>query len=265
MKGTRSAGEPEAGPLSVTGGVEHRWFLRELRGRARPKIARSLQQSLGTPQPTFAVSAPDLHRIVGEFRRREGPRSSRELRPILRSLWAGTTYDERILAIELLDRYREVHDATLWNLASRWVDEATGWALSDSLAAGPIAGMVRENPQRYSELLPWTRSRSLWRRRAATYALHDLVLGGEVERPLRLLELLVPDREFWVQRAVGTWLRECWKQNPRRTERFLRRHAGHLAPVTLTVATERAPKPLRAELRKRRATGRGQPHIPRKG
>jgi 3-methyladenine DNA glycosylase AlkD len=251
--------------VSVTRGAEHRWLLRALRGRARPNLAGSLQQYLGSPLPTFAVSAPDLHRIVGEFRRREGRRSSRELRPVLLSLWGGTTYDERILAIELLDRYQEAHDASLWKLASGWVDEATGWALSDSLAAGPIAGMVQELPQRYSELLRWTSSRNLWRRRAATYALHDLVLGGEVERPLRLLKRLVPDHEFWVQRAVGTWLRECWKQEPRRTERFLRRHAGHLAPVTLTVATERAPKSLRVELRMRRASGRGQPHIPRKG
>ena len=91
---------------------------------------------------------------------------------------------------------------------------STGWALSDSLAAGPVARMVADDPRRFSQLLRWTRSRNMWRRHAAAYALHDLVLGGDLDRPLSLLERLVRDPEFWVQRAVGTWLRECWKRDP---------------------------------------------------
>jgi 3-methyladenine DNA glycosylase AlkD len=249
--------------VSLVTSAEHRWILGELRRRSRPALAPSLKEYLGSPLPTFAVSAPELHRIVAEYRRREGRKSADELRPLLGALWGGASYDERIVAIELMDRFPEAHDAGMWTVASRWVEDATGWALSDSLAAGPLARMVAEDPRRYAEIVRWTRSRNLWRRRAATYALHDLVLGGETDRPLALLERLVPDPEFWVQRAVGTWLRECWKKDARRTERFLRRHARALAPVTLTVATERAPKTLRAELRARRATGRGHAHIRR--
>ena len=82
--------------------------------------------------------------------------------------------------------------------------------------------------------------------------MHDLVFAGELDQPFRILEKLLYDDEFWVQRAVGTWLRECWKRDRRRTEAFLRKHIRGLPRVLITVATERAPKALRDELRRGR-------------
>ena len=76
------------------------------------------------------------------------------------------------------------------------------------------------------------------------------VRAGELDKPFELLERLLYEKEFWVQRAVGTWLRECWKKDEKRTAAFLRRHARGLPPVTITVATERAPKEFREELRR---------------
>src|SRR5436309_8155725 len=57
-------------------------------------------------------------------------------------------------------------------------------------------------------------------------------------------------RRSLVQRAVGTWLRESWKKDRERTAAFLRAHARGLPPVTITVATERAPKAFREKLRR---------------
>src|SRR5207244_1118446 len=90
------------------------------------------------------------------------------------------------------------------------------------------------------------------RERPRTYALHRFVRAGELDRPVQLLEKLLYDEEFWVQRAVGTWLRECWKQDRRRTEAFLRKHARGLPRIIVSVATERAPKSFRDELRRKR-------------
>ena len=82
-----------------------------------------------------------------------------------------------------------------------------------------------------------------------TVRVRAFVRAGELDKPFVLLERLLHDGEFWVQRAVGTWLRECWKKDERRTAAFLRKHARGLPPVTITVATERAPKAFRQELR----------------
>jgi 3-methyladenine DNA glycosylase AlkD len=111
--------------------------------------------------------------------------------------------------------------------------------------------MVYSEPKRFAEILRWTRAKNFWRRRASTYALNEFIRAGELEKPFTLLERLLYDEEFWVQRAVGTWLRECWKEDRRRTEAFLRKHVKGLPPVTITVSTERASKAFREELRRK--------------
>ena len=202
------------------------------------------------------MRAPQFREVLRESRGRLEALPLSARLALARSLWNGRTFEERTLALALVDRCTPSGDPRAWRLLDRWVDSATGWALSDGLAAGPVSRAVAGDPRRFAEVLRWTRSPNLWRRRAATYALHDWVLAGELDRPFRLLERLVEDPEFWVQRAVGTWLRECWKRNRPRTERFLRQHARDLAPVAMTVATERAPKALRAELGGLRASAR---------
>ena len=230
---------------------EHRRVVRALRAEAAPSGIEFLRDYLGSPVPVLGVSTPRLRGVVRATVDRLAGAPLSRARSLARSLWQGATFEEKVVAIELLGSRILADDGGAWRLETRWVDAATGWALSDTLAAGPIADQVAAHPERFRELLRWTRSKNLWRRRASAYALRAWVRSGELDRPFALLERLLDDRERWVQRAVGTWLRECWKKDRPRTERFLRREVGRLAPVTITVATERAPKPLREELRRR--------------
>jgi len=238
--------------------LEHRRVARALRAEAGPSGIELLRDYLGSPVPVLGVSTPRLRRVVRATvdRFSRAPRS--RARSLARSLWRGATFEERIVAIELLASPILAEDEGAWRLENRWVDAATGWALSDSLAAGPVADQVAAHPERFRELLRWTRSGNLWRRRAAAYALRAWVRSGELDRPFELLERLLDDPERWVQRAVGTWLRECWKKDRSRTERFLRREVARLAPVTITVATERASRKFREELRRAAREG-GRP------
>lgn len=112
--------------------------------------------------------------------------------------------------------------------------------------------MLYRDPSRFEEVLEWTLSTNLWRRRVSAYAMRNFVLAGELDRPFALLERLLYDKEFWVQRAVGTWLRECWKKDRRKTEAFLLGHVRGLPRVVITVATERAPRTFKEELRQKR-------------
>jgi len=198
------------------------------------------------------VNAPTTRAILGEFVRNNRKMTSNEVNALAAVLWEGRVLEEKALAISLLGRCEKILDDASWDLTDRWVDAATGWALSDSLASGPIAGMLYANPARFREVIRWTRAKNMWRRRASTYALHRFVRAGDLDKPFELLERLLYDKEFWVQRAVGTWLRECWKEDRRRTGSFLREHIRGLPRVVITVATERAPKSFRDELRKAR-------------
>lgn len=164
-------------------------------------------------------------------------------------LWSGATFEERIIACQLLELYSRSWTGATWTLAAKWVDEAEGWGLCDSLSGGVIARLLDQRPSRFPEVLVWTRSPNPWRRRAALYAMGPLVRSRNLDRPFAVLLRLYRDPEFWVRRAVGTWLRECWKVDRRRTERFLLGHVRELPALVITVATERAPQTFRNRLR----------------
>lgn len=218
------------------------------KARGNPKLAAYV----GSPYPVLGLTVPQVRSILRDFRRQNRTLAASELNALARGLWAGPTFEEKAMAISLLDAYPKIRNEASWKIADRWVDAAIGWGLSDALAGGPIAEMVYANPARFREVMRWTRSDAFWRRRASTYAMHDFVLAGELDKPFQLLEKLLYDDEFWVQRAVGTWLRESWKQDRRRTEAFLRKHVRGLPRVVITVATERSPRSFRDELRRAR-------------
>jgi len=222
--------------------------------RKAPKVSApaDLQSYVGSPVPVLGVSVPTMRGILAAFAKDHPTLGAAEVNALASALWSGPTFEEKSLGILLLGRYEKVLDDDSWKLADRWVDTATGWGLSDGLASGPIAGMVCAKASRFREILRWTRAKNIWRRRASTYALHRFVRAGELDRPFQLLKKLLYDEEFWVRRAVGTWLRECWKQDRRRTEAFLRKQARGLPRIVISVATERAPKTFREELHRKR-------------
>lgn len=217
-----------------------------------------LEQYLGSPVPVLGARVPELRSIVRRFARDHPGFSVADRRRLAGRLWRGPCFEERVLAVMLLARTRAWLDPATWRMICRWPDQATGWGLSDTVSLDLLAPAVAASSARYREVADWARSPNLWRRRAALYAMSRLVRGGDLDRPFRLMDRLINDPERWVQRAVGTWLRECWKQDRARTERYLRRNATRLSAVALTVATERAPRATRAALRAlagRRAPG----------
>ena len=235
-------------PLDVR--AERKRIVGRLRSCAKPKGDFDLQSYLGSPYPVLGLTTPQIREVHKEFHKTHPRLTATEVNALAGALWSGPTLEEKNFAIGLLSRHADVLDDRSWALADSWVDQAIGWALSDSLASGPVSAMVHAHPARFQEILRWTRAENFWRRRASTYALNEFVRAGELDKPFRLLKRLLYDEEFWVQRAVGTWLRECWKKDAKRTEAFLREHVRGLPPVTITVATERATKSFREELRK---------------
>ena len=238
--------------MSLAVAAAARDLSRQLHASAPAGGSPRAQTYLGSPLPVLGLPVPRMRAILAAFRKDHRDLTAKEVNGLADALWRGTVLEEKALAISLLDRYAKILDDSSWRLLNRFVDACVGWGICDAIGGGPIAKMVRARPARFRDLQRWARSDNFWRRRVSLYALHDFVLAGDLDRPLEHLERLLYDEEFWVQRAVGTWLRECWKQDRRRTEAFLRGHVKSLPKVVITVATERAPKSFRDELRRKR-------------
>jgi 3-methyladenine DNA glycosylase AlkD len=208
-----------------------------------------LQRYVGTPLSARGLYKHEYTTILRAFKVRHPRLHPSDLRTLSAALGKGPHFEDRILACELVAAYPRSWSPSLWSMADRWTDTAVGWGLCDTVGGLVVTRLLEADPSRFDEVRAWTRSPNLWRRRTALYAMNRWVRKGELDRPFELLLALHRDPEFWVRRAVGTWLRECWKQDRPRTERFLLAHARSLAPITITVATERAPPAFRDRLR----------------
>jgi 3-methyladenine DNA glycosylase AlkD len=226
-------------------------LIKELHDRGKPTRDFPLQSYLGSPYPVLGVSTPAMKSILSEFFNSYRDLPITHLNRLADSLWKGKTFEEKALGIGLLNRSHRILDEHTWKMLDGWIEDAKGWALCDSLGSDPISSMLKDDRARFHDVLKWARSHNFWRRRISTYSLRDLVYTKDLKQPFKLLEKLLYDEEFWVQRAVGTWLRECWKRDRKKTEAFLLKHAKG-PRVTITVATERAPKQFRERLRKLR-------------
>jgi len=209
-----------------------------------------LQHYVGSPYPVLGISTPQMRAIQAAFAKAHPDLTAKEVNALAAAVRKGPTTEEKWLAVGLLDRHAKILDEASWRLLDGFVDDSVGWGLCDGLGSGPVSAMVRAKPARFRKLMRWARSPNPWRRRVALYALNGFVRAKELDKPFQLIERLVYDEEFWVRRAVGTWLRECWKVDRTRTEAFLREHAAGLPPIVITVATERAPKAFREHLRR---------------
>jgi len=179
-------------------------LVQELEKHRKPPGDFPLQSYLGSPYPVVGLSTPTIRRILSDFVKSNGGLSISHVNRLSNSLWKGKTFEEKIVAIGLLNRFHRILDQHTWRIMDSWIEQAKGWALCDSLGSGPISTMLQQDRTNFRDVLKWTRAENFWRRRISTYALRSLVHDKDLKQPFVVLEKLLYDDEFWVQRAVGT-------------------------------------------------------------
>ncbi len=164
----------------------------------------------------------------------------------------------------LTDKAAYAYDP-LWPYLLKMVARIENWVHSDGLS-GLISAAVEERPERYATLVKWSQSSKPWYRRQAIVSLHFYSRFRAKPFPstktLPLIESLLDDDHFYVQRGVGWALRECYNVDPKTTMRFLEKQIHRVAPPGYFAAVEKlgpADKALLKELRKtKRLAGRAK-------
>ena len=144
-------------------------------------------------------------------------------------LWDSDIHEARVAAAKLLTQARiRPDDTAAWNLIVSWVPDFDAWAVADHAS---IAGQKRLvwQPDRLVGIESWIESPHMWTRRAALVMtlpwarLRDpkpLELQAR-ERILSWAASYVPDKDWFIQKAVAWWLRDLSKKDPDRVHQFL--------------------------------------------
>lgn len=177
------------------------------------------------PRRYLGLSVPQIEAHVAEWR---ATLSVEDRVALAGALWDSDVHEARLAAAKLLTQARMRPDDGAWRLIADWAQGFDAWALADHAT---IAGQKRvvADPSRLDEVEGWTQSPNLWTRRAALVITlpwakmnnpkaEDLAIR---ERVLGWAEGYVPDRDWFIQKAVAWWLRDLSKRDPGRVRDFL--------------------------------------------
>ncbi len=214
--------------------------IRALADPGRAEQARAYHKAdriyLGVPNPLLNDLTRDWRKLLDADGRVK----------VAAGLWGTDIYEARLAAAKLLTTARiRPDDTAAWDLIAAWRTDFDSWAIADHAC---MAGQKRllEDPARIDAVEAWTTSDHMWTRRAAlvitlpwTKQNHPKPLDLEIrDRVLRWAGAYVPDRDWFIQKAIAWWLRELSKHDRPRAEAFLETHGADLKPFAAREAAK---------------------------
>ncbi|WP_452223563.1 DNA alkylation repair protein [Lacinutrix chionoecetis] len=160
--------------------------------------------------------------------------------------------DYRLCAVSVLDwkardkktsleEKEEAYNAYVNN--HKWIDN---WGMVDRAAPYVVGGYLYN--QERKPLYDLAASKNPMERRTAIVSTYYFIRKNEIEETFKIAEILVNDTNEYVQKAVGSWIREAGKRNENKLKSFLEKHASTMPRITLRYAIEKFDKDTRTYL-----------------
>ncbi len=217
--------------------------LAQIEALANPQKATEMAAYHKVERPYLGVANPDLDRLAKGWRT---GLSVAQRAALADALWQTNIHEARIAAAKSLTQARlKPDDTPAWEVISGWVPSFDAWAIADHAC---MAGQRRlmADPARLDEVEGWTRSDHMWTRRAALvitlpWTKQNHPKPEDLQRRDRILSWAagyVPDRDWFIQKAVAWWLRDLSKHDPDRVRAFLAAHGDAMKPFARKEASK---------------------------
>lgn len=182
----------------------------------------------------FGVAHGDMQKLINQYAKEM---SEEELLEMAEELWQSNNFDLMTAGTKVLKHKKIEKNKKLWELGKRWMKDCDGWALADGLSLSMREVLV-QYPGILDELEKWTTHKNMWFRRAAlVFTLPYAKPGMNPERMLTWASKYSKDSEWFIQKAIGWWLRDLGKHNPERVITFLYKHWDDLKAVARKEST----------------------------
>ncbi|AUP81324.1 DNA alkylation repair protein [Flavivirga eckloniae] len=163
-------------------------------------------------------------------------------------------FDEKQLAIMFLKTKRKDFSKDTFNRIGKWFDYGiNNWATTDVLCWFILSSLLHDKIISFHDLKSWNDFESEWQRRAVPVALFELNKITKDLKPddaIEVIEPLMLDDSEYVQKGIGTLLRELWKTHPDRIEAFLITWKDQCGRLIIQYSTEKMDKEYRKKFRK---------------
>ncbi|WP_299986825.1 DNA alkylation repair protein [uncultured Ruegeria sp.] len=209
-------------------------YLDQIKAHADPERAKQAAAYHKIVRPYLGVPNPVLNDLTKTWRQQL---EIAERITVADGLWQTNIHEARVAAAKLLIQARIRPDDAVWDLLQSWVPDFDAWAVADH-ACTAMQKRLSADPTRLDQVERWTTSDHMWTKRAALVATlpwtkqnHPKPNALECrDRILGWAAGYVPDREWFIQKAIAWWLRELSKHDPERVVAFLDQHGAGMKP-----------------------------------
>lgn len=152
-------------------------------------------------------------------------------------------YEVRMGAVSIMDfqagnkKIPEERKKELFELYLKRHDRLNNWDFVDRGARNIIGEYLADRPR--DILYRLAESENPWERRTAMVSTHAFIRKNDTEDTFKIAEILVHDSDELVNKAVGSWIREAGKKNPKRLHHFLDQYAKAMSTATFSYAIEK--------------------------
>jgi 3-methyladenine DNA glycosylase AlkD len=165
-------------------------------------------------------------------------------------LFSRTWFDVRSVGLVMLER----RVSSLGTSDLPWLVDLVRrggcWAHVDLIATNLVGAVVARDSKTLRLLPKWAKDDDFWVRRTALLAQERELRRGRGDFDLfeRLAAPMLPEREFFIRKAIGWVLRETSKRRPELTNRFLAANLACVSGLTLREGAKYLPTAMRASL-----------------
>jgi len=211
-------------------------LIADLKKHANPKRALVEIGYHKSTRKHFGISSGNMVACIQPLFKIHEPQ---ELIEIAEELWATNIFDFMITATKILKQKKIPKDKKLWKVGVRWLKDCDGWALMDGLSLS-MREVLLIHPELLDQVEKWTHHKNFWMRRAAlVFTLPYAKPERDPERMLTWASSYADDPEWFIQKAIGWWLRDLGSHNPERVIQCLNKHWGQLKYVAKKEGTRK--------------------------
>ena len=203
---------------------------------AEPERAAPMQTYAKSDLPFLGVTAVPLRRVCREvFADLDLPGAAAWRRAVL-GLWRGARFrEERYGAIELtgVRRFDPFQDLAALPMYEEMIVTGAWWDLVDGIAGHRLGLLLRRFPREMrKEMLAWSRSDDLWKRRSAILCQLTFKKATDLDLLYAVIDPALGSNEFFLRKAIGWALRQYAWTDPREVRRYVREHEEDLSPLS---------------------------------
>lgn len=208
--------------------------LDELRALKNPEKAEQMAKYHKVEREYLGVSNPEIDVLCKKWRADCDLTTRIE---IAATLWDSNILEARIAAAKLLTQARIRPDQAAWDEICRWVSQFDSWAIADHACSAGSKRLITD-PTRLDIVEKWTMDDNMWVRRAAlvmtlpwTKQNHPSASDLAVrQRVLGWAATYVDDHEWFIQKAIGWWLRSLSRHDPAPVSAFIDEFGERMKP-----------------------------------